>query len=498
MLSKLRSKKSQFEAYDVKVSLISCTNLNISGEEALTNNGVDDVKLYASFIANNEGIPLTMKGVAGNTQITSKPLMRTHAVDTTAMWGDDQRACTAAEFSHNVPNKKSTSNEVLILLGLTKGEESFPLAVTTLDIDPSREDQILTLPVKDIPAEQPTQKKRFKLFSLLKRKTKEEPKQPDHPMVLDSFQLRSSAHGAKLNVRVQVQVKGTEQSNVINNTVLVEEGRHDVEKPLVLLGTEETCEDSREEFCEVERVEDDLHSDEGIAADEFTECEIKASSFEHASNESTCILDNVLQGFACGNILTCEGKEEAMSEFKPKQESNKKISRNTVDKNVESVLKEVVDNVRNELELGLGLGHSVTHQSKHASEFHEHDLEDASYTVGTYTVGTETVGTYTVGDYTVGTKTVDIDAYVGLGTVKEDTVEEDSVHQDAIESRKFQSRTPAKPKEETKQEQYNDENSYDDTFTAFDNLSAYTEDVTTAFGTRANDESTFMGENVFM
>eukprot|EP00984_Skeletonema_dohrnii_P030483 scaffold22001_cov151-Skeletonema_dohrnii-CCMP3373.AAC.4 len=492
MLSKLRSKKSQLEAYDVKVSLISCTNLKISGEEVLTNNGIDDVKLYASFITNNEGIPLTMKGVAGNTQITSKPLMRTHAVDTTALWGDDQRACTAAEFSHNVPNKKSTSNEVLILLGLMKGEESFPLAMTNLDIDPSREDQILTLPVKDIPAEQPTHKKRFKLFSLSKRKTKEEPKQPDHPVLLDRFRLQSSAHGAKLNVRVQVQVKGKEQSNVINNTVLVEEDRHDVEKPLVLLGTEETCEDSREEFCEVEQVEDDLHSDkgvvadEGIVADEFT---IKASSFEQASSES--MLENVLQGFSCGSILTCEGKEEAKSEVKPTQESNKKISRNTVDKNVESVLKEVVDNVRNELELGLGLGHSVTHQSKHAYEFHEHDSEDASYTVGT-----ETVGTYTVGDYTVGTKTVDIDAYVGLGTVKEDTVEEDTAHQDAIESRK--SRAPANPKVETKQEQYYDENSCDDTFTAFDNLSAYTEDVTTAFGTRANDESTFMGGNVFM
>eukprot|EP00986_Skeletonema_menzelii_P010980 scaffold5509_cov152-Skeletonema_menzelii.AAC.3 len=69
MLSKLRlrSKKGQFEAYDVTISLISCTNLKISGaaEEAHT-----DVKLYASFVANNAVIPLTIDGIAGNTHDT--------------------------------------------------------------------------------------------------------------------------------------------------------------------------------------------------------------------------------------------------------------------------------------------------------------------------------------------------------------------------------------------------------------------------------------------
>ncbi len=118
--------------------MISCTNLKIisgAGEEALTvNNGADDVKLYASFVANNGGIPLTIDGIAGNTHVMSKPLIRTNAkqartidlingqVDTTAMWGNNQRPCTAAQFSHDVPKKKKNQSiDVDILLGLMKG-----------------------------------------------------------------------------------------------------------------------------------------------------------------------------------------------------------------------------------------------------------------------------------------------------------------------------------------------------------------------------------------
>ena len=229
MLSKLRSKskKNQFEAYDVTISLISCTNLKIIsgvGEEAHTvNNGADDVKLYASFVANNGGIPFTIDGIAGNTHVMSKPLMLTHAgEDTTATWGDDQRSCTAAQFSHNVPKKKKNQSfDVDILLGLMKGEESCPLAVSTVHIDPSLEDTMLTLPVQAAPHPKKRDPKRFRSF--MKKKTKEEHQQP---VLLKQFNLQSSAQGAKLNVRVQVRGRGKGESNAF---AMVEEGRHVVD-----------------------------------------------------------------------------------------------------------------------------------------------------------------------------------------------------------------------------------------------------------------------------
>eukprot|EP00986_Skeletonema_menzelii_P005747 scaffold2132_cov152-Skeletonema_menzelii.AAC.8 len=472
MLSKLWSRKGKFETYDVTVSLISCTNLKISGGEANVNNGVDDVKLYASFIANNEGIPLTIDGIAGNKQIISKPLMRTHAVDTTAMFGDNKRSCTTAQFSHKVPKKKKAqSTDVAILLGLLKGEESCPLAETILHIDPSSEDSIFTLRVNDIPAEWHSKKRRFKLFSFMKRKAKEEPQQPDQPdqpVLLNIFDLQSSAQGAKLNLRVQVRGKGES-----NASAMVEEARHDVD-------TEgETFEDKREDI--VEQEEDDQDSVEEIVADEF----VMRTYVEQAANEPLSIMENVLRRFSCGNILTCQGEEEEFkSDNKPTEESRGESPTDVVDKTVERDLKKMVENVRNELEIG----HT-------ASESYEDESEDASYTVGPTTVGADT---YTVGadTYTVGTHTV-ADKYAGLGTVEEDTFAEGTV-----QSRKVHFRTSTCTDEEdttvddenTKQKRCHDDCSYDDTFTAFDNT-AFTDDVT-AF-TRA-DDSTFMGGHVFM
>ncbi len=458
------------------ISLISCTNLKISGKEAHTeNSGVDDVRLYASFIAENEGIPLTIDGIAGNTHVISKPLMRTHAVDSTAMWGNDLRAYTPAEFSHNVPKKRTQSNDIVVLLGLMKGEESFPLAVTTLNIDPSQRDSILSLPVQDIPAE-PQTKKRRKLFSLKKRKTKEE-LEPDKPMLVNHFDLQSSAHGAKLNVRVQV--RGKEESNDIE---MVEEIRHDFDTK-----ASETYEDKREELSVVEqvKVEEDRHSFEEIV--EYVSEEIEASSY--AKKRPPTIMENVLQGLSCGGILACQGEEEEIqSVVEHEEESRGKSTAETVDKSLESDLKMVVENVRHELELG-------NQQSKQSSESYGNESEDASYTDGVPTVGASTLGSYTF-----DTKTVDIDAFVALSTVEEDASEEGTVP-----SRTVQTHSPTFTYEEDiapfeegrKQERQQYENSCDDTFTAFDNLTAYTEDVTTAFGTRA-DESTFMGGNVFM
>ena len=226
MLSKLRlrSKKGQFEAYDVTISLISCTNLKISGaaEEAHT-----DVKLYASFVANNAVIPLTIDGIAGNTHVISKNLIQTHAgEETTAIWGGNQQSCTAAQFSHNVPKnkkKKKQSNDVDILLGLMKGEESCPLAVTTVHIDPSIQDTMLTLPVQAAPHREKRESK-SKLFSFMKRKTKGDNQQPYQPVLMKHFDLQLSAQGAKLNVRVQVRGRKGDSSA----SIMVEEGRHDV------------------------------------------------------------------------------------------------------------------------------------------------------------------------------------------------------------------------------------------------------------------------------
>lgn len=476
------------------ISLISCTNLKITGKEAQTeNNEVDDVRLYASFIADNEGIPLTIDGLAGNTHVVSKPLMRTHAVDSTAMWGNDLRAYTAAEFSHNVPKKKALSNDIVVLLGLMKGEESFPLAVTTLQIDPSQRDSILSLPVRNIPAEPPAKKKK-KLFSLKKRKTKEEPEH-DEPMLLDRFDLQSSAHGAKLNIRVQI--KGKDEPNDIE---MIEEVRHD----FVTKAKVDSYEDMREESSipndVVEQVEEEENSVDGIV--EYVPSEVEASSY-YTKRPST-IMENVLQGLSCGGILTCQGDEdESQSEVEQEEESRGKSTAETVvetvaetvdqtiaetvDQNVESDLKMAVETVRCELDVR-------TQQSKQSSISYENESED-----GTPSAGAPTVGASTVGSFTVETKTVDIDDFVALPTAEEDTAEESTVP-----SRK-DSRSPTFIYEEDvsvfekgrKQERQQYESSCDDSFTAFDNLTAYTEDVTTAFGTRF-DESTFMGGNVFM
>lgn len=463
MLSKLRSKKGQqYEEYNVTISLISCTNLKITGKEK---NGVDDVRLYASFIADNEGIPLTIDGVAGNTHVISKPLMRTHAVDSTAMWGNDLRAYTAAEFSHNVPKNKAQSNDLVVLLGLMKGEESFPLAVTTLQIDPSQKDSVLSLPVRDIPADPPAKKKK-KLFSLKKRKAKEEPR-ADKPMLLNHFDLQSSASGAKLNIRVQV--KGKDETNDIE---MMEEVRHDLDTKAKVDSYEEMREESSNPSSIVEQVqlEEDENSVEGIV--EHVPSEIEASSYY--TKRPTTIMENVLQRLSCGGMLTCQGDEdEPQSEDEQKEESKgentaetvvktttETVEQITIDHMVESDLKMVVETVRCELDAG-------TQQRKQSKK-----LEDS---VGNPLGGTVTTSDETPSDGTptVGSFTVDI--------------EEAFIYEKDV----------AVFERERKQERHQYESSFDDTFTAFDNLTAYTEDVTTAFGTRF-DESTFMGGNVFM
>ncbi len=458
------------------ISLISCTNLKITGKEE---NGVDDVRLYASFIADNEGIPLTIDGVAGNTHVISKPLMRTHAVDSTAMWGNDLRAYTAAAFSHSVPKKKALSNDIVVLLGLMKGEESFPLAVTTLQIDPSQRDSILSLPVRDMPAE-PQPKKKKKLFSLRKRKTKEEPG-PDKPMLLNHFDLQSSAYGAKLNIRVQV--KGKDEPDDIE---MIEEVRNDFDTQANVDSFEDMREESSIPSSVVEaQVEEDENSAEGIV--EYVPSEIEASSYY--TKRPTTIMENVLQRLSCG-MLTYQGDEdEPQSEVEQEEEESKggntaetaaetvteTVEQTTIDHYVESDLKMVVETVRCELDVG-------TQQRK------QNELEDA---VGTPSDVTPTDGSPTVGSFTVDTKTIDIDAFMEMPTVEEDTTEESTNPSPTF----IYEKDVAVFGRGRKQHQY--ESSFDDTFTAFDNLTAYTEDVTTAFGTRA-DESTFMGGNVFM
>lgn len=412
MLSKLRSKKGgQSDVHNVTISLISCTNLKISGEAAPANKEVDDVKLYASFIAKNEENPV---------MIPSKPLMRHEAVDTTALWGDDKQACTVVQFSHNVPRKQSKpNNDLQVVIGLMKGDERFLLGGTSLSIDTSMEDCILTLPLQ----EQPAQKK---LFSFMKKKKRGEPKQADQPVFLNHFGLQSSAYGAVINLRVQV--KGKEESNTYYNNVMVD-GRHDIDTE------EKSNEDHREERCAVEQIEDNLKPVEEIVIDnDLAECETLVT-FNDFNDPRSSIVANFLDKFSCGNTLG----------YSPQPEVGPREA--AVDQHVESDLKQAVENVKNELELW----QTVNQHSTHASELCEGESEDASYTVGSETAK-ETFQSCTVSC-----------------TDEEDT---------------------------TKQER-DSEDSCDDTFTAFDNLTAYTEDVNTAFGTRA-DQSSFMGGNIFM
>jgi len=281
---------------------------------------------------------------------------------------------------------------------------------------------------------------------------------------------------------------------------MIEEVRHD----FVTKAKVDSYEDIREESSipnVVEQVEEEENSVDGIV--EYVPSEVEASSY-YTKRPST-IMENVLQGLSCGGILTCQGDEdESQSEVEQEEESRGKSTAETVaetvdqtiaetvDQNVESDLKMAVETVRCELDVG-------AQQSKQSSISYENESEDASHTVGTPSAGVPTVGASTVGSFTVETKTVDIDDFVALPTAEEDTAEESTVP-----SRK-DSRSPTFIYEEDvsvfekgrKQERQQYESSCDDSFTAFDNLTAYTEDVTTAFGTRF-DESTFMGGNVFM
>ena len=500
MLSKLWSKKGQlFEAYDVTVSLISCTNLKISGQEA----GVEgDVKLYAyaSFIANNESIPLTIDGIAGNTHVRSKPLMRTHAVDTTAMWGDHERSSTAVQFSYNVSKKEKTQSNVTILLGLAKGEERCPLAVTTVHIDPSEEDYIVTLPVNDIGASTHTKKRRLKLFSFKKKKLQQ-------PALMDYFGLQSSAQGAKLNARVQVREKGE------SNAAMVEESRHDVDTRVETF-EEESVEDKREDTTIVEHEEDDLES-------------VETAHLKQGSNKPLSLMEKVFRGFSCGSVLTCQGEEEELN--LDHKESRGESPTGIVDKTVESDLKKMVENVRNELEIG---------QTASASSSDEEP--DFSTLAGGTTFQSRTVhfripASANEEDTTVDDEVTkqkrrhsDNSSYDDTFTAFDNTAytedltkqmrsDDDSSYGDTFTA--FDN--TAYTEDVTKQIRYNAVSSYDDTFTAFDNT-AYTEDVTkqmrsdddssygdtfTAFDntaytedvkafTRA-DDSTFMG-NIFM
>ncbi len=452
MLSVLRSKKSQFDVHDVTISLISCTNLKVSSEVAPTaDKGVEDVKLFASFISNNEVVPHMIDGIAGNKLVISKPLMRHDAVDTTALWGNDRQACTAAQFSHNVPKKKSKSNDLLVLIGLMKGHESSPLAVTSLHIDTSMVDCILTLPLQDIAAD-PTQMKKPKPFSFKKRKTKKESHQP---VLLNHLGLLSSAHGALLNLRVQV--KGTEESksNTDNNNCMVD-SRHDVDTE------EKASEHNRDGFRAVEQTEDDLRPVQEIVIDDCTEGETLLTFADFtarqvASQRQRSIMEKILSGFSCTNVLgySVEPEEdESKPEPEPEQESAEESQRKAVDQNVESDLKEVVENMRNELELG----HAVKHT----------ESEDEAVDIDAYIFGPRSSS-----GSSADNKTVDIDAYmIGLGTVEEGSVP---------------SRTGTCTDEEEHTAVSETKESCDDTFTACDNLTAYTE-----------DQSSFMGGNIFL
>lgn len=425
------------------VSLISCTNLKISGQEAAVNYGVEgDVKLYAyaSFLANNESIPLTIDGIAGNTHVRSKPLMRTHAIDTTAMWGDHKRSSTAVQFSYNVPKKEKTQSNVTILLGLAKGEERCPLAVTTVHIDPSEEDYIVTLPVNDIGASTHTKKRRLKLFSFKKRKHQQ-------PALQNYFGLQSSAHGAKLNARVQVREKGD------SNAAMVEESRHDIDTRVETF-EEESVEDKREDITIVEQEEDDLDSVE-------------------TTHLKQSIMEKVLRGFSCGNILTCHGEEEELN--LDHKESRGESPTDIVDKTVESDLKKMVENVRNELEIG---------QTASASSSDEEP--DFSTLAGGTTFQSRTV------HFRIPSSADEEDTTVDDEVTKQKRHSDNSSYDDTFTA--FDN--TAYTEDVTKQMRSDDNSSYDDTFTAFDTTlnTAYTEDVK-AF-TRA-DDSAFMG-NIFM
>lgn len=464
MLSLIRSKNGQSDVHDVTVSLISCTNLKVSKEAVTTSDkGVENMNLYASFISNNEVIPVTVDDIAGKKLIISKPLMR-HASDTTALWGNDKKAFTAARFSHNIPRKKSKSNDLLVLIGLMIGDESFPFATASLPIDTNMVDCILTLPVEDIPAEPTQTKKSRRPFSFMKRKQKDEPNQP---MLVNDLGLQSSAaHGAVLNLRVQV--KGTEMSNTDNDNFVVD-SRHDFDTE------EKSSDDNHDELRTKEQTDDDLNPVQDFDTDDFTESEtlVTFASRQVPIQHQRTIIEKVLRGFSCIDVSDCPfvDVEESNQKPVPEQESAGKWPRETLDQDVESDLKQLVENVRNEFELG----RKRNQRSTYASESYEDESNDASRTVEATTVGT--YGTQTVyedatTDGTVGSTILDIDTYmVGLRLLQ--AYKENHVKSHAVMS----------TDKDEGADRGSEEESRDDTFSTFN----WTH----------SDQSTFEGEMFF-
>ena len=483
MLFKFRPK----EAHDVTLSLISCTNLKISG--AADTSGPGGVaQLSASFLANNETIPFVVNGVARNMQVTSKPLLHSDAVNATALWGNDKQAYTSAQFSFIVPKKKSKTMNVTIQLGLIRGEVSSPIGVANLDIDPTCEDRILTLPVKYVTAN-PTRKKITKLFPFLKKKAKPEYLEPNQSF--NNFESTSPALGALLNVRVQVEGnEGTKQqeSTAINMDGIINDGlindfiledRHDIDT------NEKDDEDDREEICSMSKAED-IPKPEEEQVNELVEPETNTSNEDKFEIKSTDYVE-VFQGFSCGGIFSnpCRGEVEDCNSLSTPQDPK------VLDKSLESDLKEVVENVRNELELGRS--NSDRRKSKRMSYEDDEDSGSGAFTFDASTVGTYTVDTYT---YTMDTKTANIHGYIGLGNIDEESFESEDSN---VKVGTVQSRAATRFTEDDTavSDEFTDLKSFDDTYTAFDNTTfdnytAFTEDANTAFG------GTFVGGNIFM